>query len=218
MTYLLIAFSYLMGSIPFSLVWSRLFRLRDPRTYGSRNLGTTNIMRSGHKTATALTLLADFGKGAIPITIAHIANLPDNIIVVVGVAAIVGHIFSAFLRFKGGKGVATTLGVFFSWEIHTGLVISLLWLAFYLILRVPSLCSIITIAISPLVFFRLTPEPFAIGSCIVLCLIIFSHIKNIKNLLQGKERKFPRKKIVFSDVENIKNVLQDKEQEFTRKK
>ena len=116
MTLLLIIGVYILGSVPFSLLFSRLFRLPDPRTYGSENIGVTNLMRSGKKSAAALTLIADMGKGAIPITWAYMADFPATVIAAAGVAGVIGHVFSLFLRLQGGKGVASALGVFLAWN------------------------------------------------------------------------------------------------------
>ena len=127
MTLLLIIGVYILGSVPFSLLFSRLFRLPDPRTYGSENIGVTNLMRSGKKSAAALTLIADMGKGAIPITWAYMADFPATVIAAAGVAGVIGHVFSLFLRLQGGKGVASALGVFLAWEWRIGIVILLVW-------------------------------------------------------------------------------------------
>ena len=129
MTALLCALGgYLAGSIPFALLVSRAMRLPDPRTYGSGNIGATNVLRSGSRVAAAATLVGDVAKGGVAVLVARLLDLPVEMIAIVGVAAFLGHLFPVWLRFKGGKGVATTLGVLLTVEFSLGVIACLGWL------------------------------------------------------------------------------------------
>ena len=189
MTLLLIVAAYVLGSVPFSLLFSRLFRLPDPRTYGSGNFGATNLMRSGKKTAAVLTLITDMGKGAIPIIGVSMADFPVTVIAAAGVAGVIGHVFSLFLRLQGGKGVATALGVFLAWEWRIGIIILFIWTGVFFISRISSLASLSAVLIAPLLLWYFSP-PIAIGGLAIACLVFFRHKQNIYNLIHRKEQKF----------------------------
>src|SRR5512140_3887424 len=110
---------YLAGSIPFALIASRIFALPDPRTYGSRNIGATNVLRSGSRAAALVTLIGDAGKGWVAVLAARLLQMPEELVALTGAAAFLGHVFPVWLRFRGGKGVATAAGVLipFDWRI-----------------------------------------------------------------------------------------------------
>src|SRR4051812_45068846 len=144
MTALLCALGgYLAGSIPFALVASRIFALPDPRTYGSRNIGATNVLRSGNRAAALVTVIGDAGKGWVAVLAARLAGLPDELVALTGFAAFVGHVFPVWLRFNGGKGVATAAGVLiaFDWLIGLGVIVT--WLAVAAATRYSSLAALV---------------------------------------------------------------------------
>ncbi|MEI8385942.1 MAG: glycerol-3-phosphate 1-O-acyltransferase PlsY, partial [Nitrosomonadaceae bacterium] len=159
MTMIFILLAYLLGSISFALVSSWIFNLPDPRTYGSGNPGATNVLRSGKKAAAVLTLLGDAGKGGLAIILAqHFAvtwNLGDETIAAVALAVLLGHIFPVFLRFEGGKGVATAVGILLGLNLAMGLLAILTWILVAVIWRISSLAALIAAALAPIyaVFF-----------------------------------------------------------------
>ena len=187
MTLLLIIGVYILGSVPFSLLFSRLFRLPDPRTYGSENIGVTNLMRSGKKSARRPHINSGHGKRR---TWAYMADFPATVIAAAGVAGVIGHVFSLFLRLQGGKGVASALGVFLAWEWRIGIVILLVWTGVFFISRISSLASLSAVLIAPLLLWYFSPPPIAIGGLTIACLVCFRHKQNIHNLIHRKERKF----------------------------
>src|SRR5665213_4356202 len=120
---------YLAGSIPFALVVSRVLALPDPRTYGSGNIGATNVLRSGNRVAALLTLAGDAAKGCVAVLVARELGLPVALLALTGFAAVIGHVFPVWLRFRGGKGVATAAGVLLALDWRLGLAAILVWLA-----------------------------------------------------------------------------------------
>ena len=182
--------AYLLGSIPFAIVASKALRLPDPRTYGSNNPGATNVLRTGNKQAAILTLAGDVLKGAIAVLLARHFFL-DHLWVVflVAVAVFLGHVFSVFLRFKGGKGVATALGVLFGLNWMTGLVALGIWLAVAAIFRYSSVAALVA-ALGASIFALLSPSmpnPYILATVAMAGLLIWRHTPNIKNLIAGTE-------------------------------
>jgi acyl phosphate:glycerol-3-phosphate acyltransferase len=189
-TALLIA--YCMGSLSFAVVVSKCTGLADPRTYGSKNPGATNVLRSGNKKAAALTLLGDALKGTAAVLLAsHYQStwgLEPSHLAWVGLAAFVGHLFPVFFRFQGGKGVATALGVLLGLNWMLGLATALTWLVIAYTFRYSSLAALLASLCAVLyqaLLLDLNSATLAIG--IMASLLIYRHKRNIANLLAGQE-------------------------------
>ncbi len=185
-------FGYLLGSIPFGLVFTKLFSKVDPRKMGSQNIGATNIFRTAGKTLGILTLIADVLKGVAPIWMANQWNLPDHWIAIAGLSPFLGHIFPIFLGFKGGKGVATAVGVYVVISPLAVLIEFLLFSALVWRWRFISLGSICTATTMPILiaFFRSDSRAYFILSVFIAALILYRHQSNISRLLQGTENKW----------------------------
>ena len=186
--------AYLIGSLSFAVIVSKYYGMDDPRTYGSGNPGATNVLRSGKKKAAALTLLGDALKGLVAVVLARCLqdalNLSDIAIAAVAVAALVGHMWPLFFGFKGGKGVATALGVLLALSPATALVCAAIWLVMAFGFKVSSLAALAATAAAPLVAFWLMPYPsWAWATVVIAVLVLYRHKSNIQNLLQGKEGK-----------------------------
>ena len=186
--------AYLIGSLSFAVIVSKYYGMDDPRTYGSGNPGATNVLRSGKKKAAALTLLGDALKGLVAVVLARCLqdalNLSDIAIAAVAVAALVGHMWPIFFGFKGGKGVATTLGVLLALSPATALVCAAIWLVMAFGFKVSSLAALVATVAAPLVAFWLMPYPsWAWVTVVIAVLVLYRHKSNIQNLLQGKEGK-----------------------------
>jgi acyl phosphate:glycerol-3-phosphate acyltransferase len=180
---------YLSGSIPFGLLLSRWAGLGDIRNIGSGNIGATNVLRTGNKKIAALTLLCDGLKGYVPVLAASVYGTPEAMIAA-GLGAIVGHVFPVWLKFKGGKGVATGLGVTFGWSWILGLIFSVVWLAVFFVTRVSSasaLSAIAVVAVAAAVVF--VPIVGWWPSLVVAVAVWFTHRANIGRLLKGEEPK-----------------------------
>ncbi|GGL53772.1 glycerol-3-phosphate 1-O-acyltransferase PlsY [Wenxinia marina] len=177
---------YALGSIPFGIVVARAMGLGDLRKVGSGNIGATNVLRTGNKTAALLTLLLDAGKGAAIVLVAR-ALAGEDAGQVAGVAAFLGHCFPVWLRFKGGKGVATFLGILLAAAWPLGLAACATWLALALALRISSLSALAAAALSPL-WAWLLGVPEVIALCLALTVLIFvRHASNIRRLMDGTE-------------------------------
>lgn len=196
--------AYLIGSISFAVVVSKLFGLSDPRTYGSKNPGATNVLRSGNKAAAALTLLGDGFKGwlAVWLTIHFGAQygVEDKTVALVAVAVFLGHLYPVFFHFKGGKGVATYLGVVLGLNPWIGLAVLLTWLLIAVISRYSSLAALLSSVLAPVYFVmylgfdELGLKLQTAALVIMSGLLIYRHRQNISNLLAGKESKIGSKK------------------------
>ena len=186
--------AYLIGSLSFAVIVSKYYGMDDPRTYGSGNPGATNVLRSGKKKAAALTLLGDALKGLVAVVLARYLqdalNLSDITIAAVAVAALVGHMWPLFFGFKGGKGVATALGVLLALSPATALVCAAIWLVMAFGFKVSSLAALAATVAAPLVALWLMPYPsWAWATVAIAVLVLYRHKSNIQNLLQGKEGK-----------------------------
>ena len=196
-TLAVIAGAYLVGSVSFAVVVSKLFGLPDPYSYGSGNPGATNVLRTGNKAAAALTLAGDCIKGFLAVWLAHRlgASWGDAALATAGaaVAVFLGHLYPVFHRFKGGKGVATAAGVAFALAIWLGVALLGVWLAFALLFRMSSLASIAAAVGAPplgLYFLGNGPEAWALFP--IALLLLWRHRDNIRKLLAGQERKIGR--------------------------
>jgi glycerol-3-phosphate acyltransferase PlsY len=193
--------AYLLGSVPFAVLVSRLMGLADPRTYGSGNPGATNVLRSGSKVAAALTLAGDAAKGAVAVWAARRFGAPFGIgewgAAFAGLAAFVGHLYPVFLRFKGGKGVATFLGVLMALAPWVGALACAVWLLMAVFFRYSSLSSISAAIVAPLAqLMGWGFDPIFVASMAMSALLIMRHQRNIAQLLAGKERRIGEKTVV----------------------
>lgn len=187
--------AYLLGSISFAVVTSKAFGIADPRTYGSGNPGATNVLRSGKKAAAALTLLGDAAKGWLAVFLAMQLGLSNVQIALVALAVFLGHLFPIFLNFKGGKGVATALGVLLALSGWLGLAVLATWLFMAVVFRYSSLSALVAAITAPLYAFMLgLPQEWVLASLVMSLLLIWRHKSNIQNLLAGKESKIGSKK------------------------
>ena len=188
--------AYLLGSVSFAVLMSKAFSLPDPRTYGSQNPGATNVLRSGKKAAAALTLLGDAAKGTLAVLLAQWAAPNDySLISAVSLAVFVGHLYPVFLRFKGGKGVATALGVLLALNVWLGLACLATWLLVALVFRLSSLSALLAAIATPLYAYLFNlPRDYLIVATVLSLLLIWRHKGNIQNLLAGKESKIGSKK------------------------
>ncbi|MGV7209575.1 glycerol-3-phosphate 1-O-acyltransferase PlsY [Oxalobacteraceae bacterium A2-2] len=197
-TVLLTVAAYLIGSISFAVVVSKLSGIADPRTYGSKNPGATNVLRSGNKKAAILTLLGDAAKGWVAVfLVSHFAGrlqVGDWTIALVAIAVFLGHLWPVFFRFVGGKGVATALGVLIGLDPWLGLATLATWLAVAFAFRYSSLAALIAALFAPFYYgllFGTDPQLGAVAA--MSALLIFRHAKNISNLLAGKESRIGSK-------------------------
>jgi glycerol-3-phosphate acyltransferase PlsY len=186
--------AYLLGSISFGILVSRLFGLPDPRTVGSGNPGATNVLRSGKKAAAALTLLGDAGKGWLAVWLAQVYGLALEWQCAVALAVFFGHLYPLFYRFKGGKGVATAAGVLLAMSPWLGLCVLVTWLLVFAAARVSSLSALVAAGLAPLyaLYFFATRVP-VVTVLVLSLLLIWRHRSNIRNLLNGTEKGFGKK-------------------------
>jgi glycerol-3-phosphate acyltransferase PlsY len=184
----LIPLAYLMGSLSTAVIVSKLFGLPDPRQEGSKNPGATNVLRLGGKKAAAITLIGDALKGLIPVLIARHFELPLEILAAVGLAAFLGHLFPVFFGFRGGKGVATALGVLSGFSIWVGLAVLATWLLMAFLFRFSSLAALLAAALSPLYLWLILHSAVLAGAALAMALLLISrHRGNIERLLKGEE-------------------------------
>ena len=189
--YLAGALAYLIGSIPFGLVIAKLFHLPDLRTIGSGNIGATNVLRTGNKGAALATLLLDGAKGAVPTLIA--AGYGPDLTVIVAGLAVIGHLAPLWLLFRGGKGVATTLGVLLALDWRIGVIACALWFILAFAFRYSSLASLIAIGSAPgFAWWFARPQLAELISFLAL-LVVLKHLGNIRRLIAGKETKIGAK-------------------------
>ena len=181
---LVILLSYLLGSIPSGVIFAKIFNLEDLRTIGSGNTGTTNVLRTGNYTAAALTLIFDFGKACLTIYFTLLFN--EDLIFISGVVTLIGHIFPVWLRFKGGKGFASYLGIISIVNIYLFLLISLVWLIVFFYKKISSLAALFSclscILLSIIIF-----KSNVMLVIVLTAIIILTHRENIKRLISGNE-------------------------------
>lgn len=190
--------AYLLGSVSFAIVVSKVFRLADPRTFGSGNPGATNVLRTGNKLAAALTLLGDCVKGVVPVALAVYFDEPlalgDAGIALVSIAVFAGHLWPLFFRFKGGKGVATALGVLIGLNPILGFATLSTWIVIAYAFRYSSLAALISALFAPFYYTLLFGlSPIGIAIVVMSALLIWRHRGNIANLIAGKESKIGNK-------------------------
>ncbi|HEY9068037.1 MAG TPA: glycerol-3-phosphate 1-O-acyltransferase PlsY [Burkholderiaceae bacterium] len=190
--------AYLIGSLSFAVIVSRVMGLNDPRTYGSGNPGATNVLRSGNKTAALLTLLFDALKGYVPVLLVDLfgarVGLGEGTMALVGLAAFLGHLWPVFFRFQGGKGVATAAGVLLGLNPWLGLATLATWIIIAAFFRYSSLAALVSAVFAP--FYQLLiwgSGPIAIAVTVISLLLIWRHGANIRKLMQGTESKIGQK-------------------------
>lgn len=186
-----LAFGYLLGSIPFGLLITRAAGLGDVRKIGSGNIGATNVLRTGNKKLAALTLLLDALKGAVAVLIAARWGLEPGI--AAGIGAFLGHLFPAWLGFKGGKGVATYLGVLIAFAWQGALAFAVAWLAVAFLSRYSSLAALVAAVVSPVALYLLGLPAYAAAVAAMSALVFIKHRANISRLLAGTESKIGAK-------------------------
>jgi len=196
--------AYLLGSLAFAVIVSRLMGLADPRTFGSRNPGATNVLRSGSKAAAIVTLLLDALKGLVPVLLVRLYGrrwgLEDGTVALVALGAFLGHLYPVFFRFQGGKGVATFIGVIFGIHWGLGLATGATWLIIAFFFRYSSLASLVSAVFAP-VYFLLgdrvawyAETPIVLALFAMAALLAWRHRENIKRLLAGTESRLGAKK------------------------
>lgn len=195
---LVILGAYLIGSVSFAVVVSKAMRLPDPHSYGSGNPGATNVLRTGNKLAAILTLLGDAAKGYVAVVVARVligVEIDSWVLPAVAAAAFVGHLFPVFHGFKGGKGVATALGILLPIDWVLGLTTLSTWLIVAVFLRYSSLAALVSAVFAPIYFiFLFGVQPMAIAIAVMSTLLIWRHKANIQKLLRGEEGRIGSKK------------------------
>ena len=186
---------YLIGSLPFAVIVSRLFGLTDPRSFGSGNPGATNVLRTGNKPAALLTLLGDAAKGWLAMFIAAKVGADGTATAFAGLAAFLGHLFPVFLKFKGGKGVATAIGVLIGLDGWIALGAALTWLATAVVTRYSSLAALVAACVAPTLALAWHGIGAVSAVVVVMCaLLIVRHKANIVRLIEGAESRIGSKK------------------------
>ena len=192
-TWLLLPLAYLLGSLSSAVLISRLYQLPDPREQGSKNPGATNVLRLGGKKAAVLTLLGDAAKGLLPVLVARALGAEPIIVASVGIAAFLGHLFPIFFQFKGGKGVATALGVLLGFAWPLGLAAAATWITVAILSRISSLAALVSAAATPAYAWVLThSSEFTVATISLALLLIWRHRANIGRLIRGEETRLGR--------------------------
>jgi glycerol-3-phosphate acyltransferase PlsY len=187
-----LALGYLLGSIPFGLLLTRAAGLGDIRKIGSGNIGATNVLRTGNKALALATLLLDGGKGAVAVLIARYWG--PEMMLLAGAGAILGHLYPVWLGFKGGKGVATGLGILLALDWRLGGLACVTWLAVALIFRYSSLSALLAFLLAPIYAWLLAGPRLAVFALLLAALVWWRHRENIRRLLKGEEPRIGKKK------------------------
>ncbi len=202
MTALLCALGgYLAGSIPFAVIVSRALALPDPRTYGSGNIGATNVLRSGNRVAALLTMVGDVAKGWVAVLVVRMLGLPLEMIALAGFSAFLGHVFPVWLRFRGGKGVATAAGVLIAFDWRIGLAVVVAWLTVVVVSRYSSLAAVTAALFAPVAtWYVVGPGAMLWAVIAISVLLIARHHTNIAKLLRGEESRIGQKKVETTEA------------------
>jgi glycerol-3-phosphate acyltransferase PlsY len=196
--FLALAFGYLCGSVPFGIVFTRMAGMGDIRIIGSGNIGATNVLRTGNKKIAAATLLGDMLKGTLAVVVADIAGGRD-VAIIAGLGAFIGHIFPVWLKFQGGKGVATFIGVVLGLFWPGALAFGAIWLSVAWVTRYSSLAALAASALTPLVlYFAFDLHPEAHLAAVMAVILWIKHHENIRRLLGGSEGRIGEKKTSLS--------------------
>jgi acyl phosphate:glycerol-3-phosphate acyltransferase len=191
---LLVIAAYLLGSVSSAIIVCRLMGLPDPRSEGSGNPGATNVLRIGGKKPAAITLIGDSLKGVIPMLAAHLMGAGPDLLAAVALAAFLGHLYPVFFGFRGGKGVATALGVQLGLYWPIGLGVAAIWLFMAKVVRISSLSALVSMILAPVLVWVFWPERVLIGAQLVITgILIWRHRSNIRNLLTGAEGRIGEK-------------------------
>lgn len=211
MLYSMLIIAYLLGSLSFAIIVSKCMKLEDPRSYGSQNAGATNVMRSGNKKAAIFTLLGDLIKGLLVVVVArfitHGIDGGDAIVGLCGVMAVIGHIYPIFFKFKGGKGVATAIGVMLGLNPYLAMLLVVTWIIVFKLSRVSSLSAIIATLMSPLYAYILMGNSSYFGATtIVAFFVVYKHKDNIIRLIKGTEGSFKQKKPSEDHLDDVVHI------------
>jgi len=188
--------AYLLGAVPFGLLFSRWLTGKDPREHGSGNIGATNALRTGGKKVGILTLLADIGKGSLAVALTDYLQDDMALVAAVALAVFIGHVFPIYLKFKGGKGVATMFGVLIPWLPWVAIATFIVWFLLFKLTRYVSLASVVAAVILPLFTWLFgilswsANDPNSLFACVILgSLVVARHIGNMRRIWLGKEPK-----------------------------
>ena len=187
LTFSVISFSYLLGSIPFGILVSKVFGLGNLRDIGSGNIGATNVLRTGNKLAALITLILDGLKGVLVVVVARFIS--EDAAITASIFVIIGHIYPVWLRFSGGKGVATFIGAILALSFVTGLLVCFIWIVIALIFRYSSLSAIVSSASAPIGVFLFYDNEALVVTLFMTVLIWYRHKDNIRRLIDGSEAK-----------------------------
>ena len=214
-TILFVLGAYMLGSVSFAIVVSKLFRLEDPRTYGSQNPGATNVLRTGNKWAAVLTLLGDCAKGWLAVALAFQFAVPLGLtelsIALVALGVFAGHLWPVFFKFKGGKGVATALGVLLALSPAVGVGTLITWIVIAYAFRYSSLAALVSALFAPfyqLLLFGVNETLLAVA--LMSALLIYRHRGNIANLLAGKETRLGKRSETKSEEDPASEQEKDR--------
>ncbi len=192
-TLLLVAAGYLLGSIATAVLVSRMLGVADPRSGGSGNPGATNVLRLAGRKAAGLTLAGDILKGVVPVLVARAADLPPGAVALVGLAAFLGHLYPAFFGFRGGKGVATALGVLLALEPYLGAAVLATWIVVAGVSRYSSLAALVASVLAPGYAWALSGDRGVVGAVALMAvLLVWRHRANIRRLVAGEEGRIGR--------------------------
>lgn len=187
LTFSVISFSYLLGSIPFGILVSKVFGLGNLRDIGSGNIGATNVLRTGNKLAALITLILDGLKGVLVVVVARFIS--EDAAITASILVIIGHIYPVWLRFSGGKGVATFIGAILALSFVTGLLVCFIWIIIALVFRYSSLSAIVSSASAPIGVFLFYDNEALVVTLFMTVLIWYRHKDNIRRLIDGSEAK-----------------------------
>lgn len=194
MPYFLVILAYFIGSVSAAIISCKILGKVDPRTVGSKNPGATNVLRYAGKKAAFITLAGDLLKGLVPVVIGHLIGLDWQWLGLIGLAAFLGHLYPVFYNFKGGKGVATALGVYFALQPIVGVVVGITWLISALVFNISSLSALIATLLAPLYFFWVTDSlPLFLSLVVMTAFIYWRHRSNIVEIIDGTEDKIVEK-------------------------
>jgi len=189
----LLILGYCLGSLSSAIIVCKLFGLPDPRTTGSKNPGATNVLRMAGKGKAAMVLLGDMLKGLLPVLLARLLHVPDFWVGIIGLSAVLGHVFPLFYGFKGGKGVATAFGVYWGISTVLGIISFALWGIVFKLRHYSSLSSLVTVCVVPFLAFFFLSKGYGIALFFITILVVWKHKTNIQRLLKGEEPTFRSK-------------------------
>ncbi len=195
--YIMLVVAYLLGSLSFAIIVSKFMKMDDPRSYGSHNAGATNVMRSGNKKAAAFTLLGDLVKGLLVVLIARFLMRGieggEAIVGICGILVVIGHIYPIFFKFKGGKGVATAVGVLLGFNAWLALLLVATWVVVFKTTKISSLAAILACLLAPVFAYVLFGNTSYFGATLIISIfVIFKHRSNIMRLVKGQESNFKK--------------------------